>query len=107
MSLTRKPRTLGLAAGAALALTLAGAALAQTAAEKAVSTRQAGFKQIGAAFKSINDDYGHSMGDEVLRKVGETLLKAGRETDVVCRYGGEEFVVVLLNTCQSDARNMA
>lgn len=56
MSPIRKPRTLGPAAGAILALTLAGAALAQTAAEKAVGVRQAGFKQIGAAFKTINDE---------------------------------------------------
>lgn len=46
-------------------------------------------------FKSINDTYGHSTGDEVLRQVGGALAAAARETDVVARYGGEEFVVLL------------
>ncbi len=46
-------------------------------------------------FKSINDDFGHSTGDLVLRKVAATLHKVARDTDVVCRYGGEEFCVLL------------
>ena len=46
-------------------------------------------------FKSINDQHGHAVGDEVLKGVAETLKKTARRTDFVCRYGGEEFCVVL------------
>ncbi len=46
-------------------------------------------------FKSINDNHGHAVGDEVLRRVGAELLQSVRTTDLVCRYGGEEFCVLL------------
>ena len=46
-------------------------------------------------FKSINDNHGHATGDEVLRKVAQALQKTCRESDVVCRYGGEEFCILL------------
>jgi len=46
-------------------------------------------------FKEINDKNGHIKGDEVLRKIGEILLQSVRETDIPCRYGGDEFCVIL------------
>lgn len=49
-------------------------------------------------FKSINDNYGHPFGDEVLQAVGDVLAKNARTTDVACRYGGEEFAVILRET---------
>ena len=54
-------------------------------------------------FKSINDNHGHSVGDQVLQKVAETLMQTARETDVVARYGGEEFAILLPNTDILDA----
>jgi two-component system, cell cycle response regulator len=46
-------------------------------------------------FKSVNDSHGHQAGDEVLQAIGERLVGAVRRPDVVGRYGGEEFVVIL------------
>jgi len=46
-------------------------------------------------FKRYNDSFGHAAGDAALRLVGETLLKSVRADDMACRYGGEEFVVIL------------
>ena len=45
-------------------------------------------------FKTVNDTYGHDVGDEVLRVVASVLQRHVRGTDVVCRFGGEEFVVI-------------
>ena len=49
-------------------------------------------------FKSINDQYGHSGGDQVLRQFAEVVHQACRSSDFVFRYGGEEFLVVLVDT---------
>ena len=46
-------------------------------------------------FKQVNDSYGHPAGDEVLKKLADTLRNGARETDMFCRYGGEEFVVAM------------
>jgi len=45
-------------------------------------------------FKLVNDNYGHNIGDEVLKKFAQLLLKNIREDDVVARWGGEEFIVI-------------
>ncbi|MDD5373402.1 MAG: diguanylate cyclase [Sulfurimonas sp.] len=46
-------------------------------------------------FKKINDAYGHNVGDEVLVKISQELQKTLRNIDIVCRWGGEEFVILL------------
>ncbi|MBN2795427.1 MAG: diguanylate cyclase [Clostridia bacterium] len=49
-------------------------------------------------FKSVNDTYGHQVGDQVLIEVGKTIKNNIREGDVIGRYGGEEFLVILPET---------
>ena len=49
-------------------------------------------------FKKVNDTYGHLIGDEVLKHVAEILMESVRDTDIVTRYGGEEFVILAPST---------
>lgn len=46
-------------------------------------------------FKQLNDTHGHLLGDEVIRQLGEVIRTGGRSDDLPCRYGGEEFLVVM------------
>ncbi|MGH7728521.1 MAG: diguanylate cyclase [Vulcanimicrobiaceae bacterium] len=55
-------------------------------------------------FKRVNDTYGHAAGDEVLRRVGETLLRGTRDDDLVARYAGDEFVALFFNVDVRGAR---
>lgn len=54
-------------------------------------------------FKSVNDNYGHPVGDSVLQGVARVLQRDPRASDVACRYGGEEFVLVMPDTGAVDA----
>jgi two-component system cell cycle response regulator len=58
-------------------------------------------------FKTVNDSYGHLVGDEVLRGVSAMLQREARAVDVVARYGGEEFVVILPETAAEGAIALA
>lgn len=58
-------------------------------------------------FKRINDDHGHFVGDQVLTHVARTTREMLRKADVLCRYGGEEFVALLPETPLSEARRIA
>ncbi|KIX14398.1 hypothetical protein X474_09515 [Dethiosulfatarculus sandiegensis] len=58
-------------------------------------------------FKAVNDTYGHQAGDEVLRQFAHTLVRSMRNTDIVGRYGGEEFVACLPETQLQEAINMS
>lgn len=58
-------------------------------------------------FKSINDRFGHSQGDNAIKAVVHCAQQCARSTDMLFRYGGEEFVMVLRNTTQNGARLLA
>lgn len=58
-------------------------------------------------FKQVNDVYGHPFGDEVLRTLGATLRDQFRRRDLVTRYGGEEFAVLMPHTEVGEARRLA
>jgi diguanylate cyclase (GGDEF)-like protein len=58
-------------------------------------------------FKKLNDEFGHLLGDEALRQVSNIFHQNMRKSDVACRYGGEEFVVLAPQTSGEHARIMA
>ncbi|WP_418152533.1 GGDEF domain-containing protein [Litorimonas sp. RW-G-Af-16] len=58
-------------------------------------------------FKSINDRFGHAIGDALLKKIGEVLLTGVRDCDMVARLGGDEFGVLLFKTTPKIARAKA
>lgn len=58
-------------------------------------------------FKKLNDDFGHQAGDLVLKNVASILKSSSREKDYVCRYGGEEFAIILTDTNKKQAYTIA
>jgi diguanylate cyclase (GGDEF)-like protein/PAS domain S-box-containing protein len=58
-------------------------------------------------FKSFNDRYGHAIGDQVLRAVARTLFSGLRAMDLLCRYGGEEFCIILPGVGMEEAGSIA
>jgi diguanylate cyclase len=55
-------------------------------------------------FKQFNDTHGHLAGDEVLRQVGRTLARSVKNGDLPCRYGGEEFAIIMTSTAAAEAQ---
>lgn len=55
-------------------------------------------------FKQINDTYGHDAGDLMLRELGRVLRENLRKSDIACRFGGEEFVLILLDSSLESSR---
>jgi len=58
-------------------------------------------------FKNINDTYGHDIGDNVIISLANQLISQQRKSDISCRFGGEEFVILLPNTPLEGAKNVA
>ena len=58
-------------------------------------------------FKQVNDVYGHQAGDAILQNMGELISKTFRKSDVTCRYGGEEFIIILPGTSLEGAAKAA
>lgn len=58
-------------------------------------------------FKKVNDDYSHAAGDEVLKTFAELLKHGARKSDLICRYGGEEFIAIMPNMTANQALERA
>ena len=58
-------------------------------------------------FKDINDNFGHDVGDEVLKHLSDIVAKRLRESDIFARWGGEEFIILLKACSKEDACNFA
>jgi diguanylate cyclase (GGDEF)-like protein len=58
-------------------------------------------------FKKINDEHGHIIGDQVLHGIAQTCMNNLRPDDILGRFGGEEFVILLPETKLEDAKNIA
>lgn len=58
-------------------------------------------------FKRINDTYGHSAGDMVIKETGQVIAQVCRDSDIVFRIGGEEYVIILKNTDPEGAKTLA
>ncbi|MCK7489453.1 MAG: GGDEF domain-containing protein [Anaerotruncus sp.] len=56
-------------------------------------------------FKAVNDQFGHDMGDKVLKHFSDMVQSNFRQTDIIARYGGDEFVILLTNTSRGDAES--
>ena len=57
-------------------------------------------------FKEVNDQFGHDMGDKVLRQFADMAQSRFRKSDIIARYGGDEFIIILTNTSLEDAESV-
>ena len=58
-------------------------------------------------FKQFNDTYGYAAGDEILRELGSLLLRQVRGEDIACRYGGDEFIIIMPDATREVTRERA
>jgi diguanylate cyclase (GGDEF)-like protein len=58
-------------------------------------------------FKKVNDNYGHDVGDATIKEISNILKRSARNSDVVCRWGGEEFLILVPNTSMQELSNFA